>query len=103
MFLQPEGSTGHVVHFGLSEARNVDALFFMLAWAWYVFEKNRSGTHYTDLVFLNQVGYVGHVLCSVRPECEMSTHYFSCSRGPVAVSTKSALGQVTLNFCFCIW
>jgi hypothetical protein len=36
----------------------------MLVWVRYVFDKNRSGTHYTDLVFSNQVGYVGHVVYS---------------------------------------
>jgi hypothetical protein len=33
---------------------------------------------------------------------ETSTHYFSCSGGPIAVSIKSAPGHVTPNLCFCI-
>jgi hypothetical protein len=32
----------------------------------------------------------------------MSTHWFSCSGGPGADSTKSALEHVTTNMCFCI-
>jgi hypothetical protein len=30
VFLHPVGSAGHIVHFGASGARNIDALFFML-------------------------------------------------------------------------
>jgi hypothetical protein len=32
--------------------------------------------------------------------CETSTHQFSCSSGPGAVSIKTVSGDVTLNFCF---
>jgi hypothetical protein len=38
----------------------------------------------------------------VLPGHGTSTHYFSCSCGPGATSTKSALGHVTPNLCFCI-
>jgi hypothetical protein len=41
------------------------------------FHKNRVGTHYTDLVFLHLVGYVGHVVIPVHPRREILTHYFS--------------------------
>jgi hypothetical protein len=33
---------------------------------------------------------------------ETSTHYFSCSGGPGAVSTNGAPGHVMTNLCFCI-
>jgi hypothetical protein len=36
----------------------------------------------------------------MRPGCETSRHYFSCSGGTGAVSTKSAPGHITLNSCF---
>jgi hypothetical protein len=39
----------------------------------------------------------------VRPGHETSTHYFSCSGGPGAVSIKSALAHIKLDVCFCIW
>jgi hypothetical protein len=36
----------------------------------------------------------------VRPGCETSTHYFSCSGGLGAISIRSALGHVMLILCF---
>jgi hypothetical protein len=41
-----------VVHSGVSEARNVIALFFRLGWDRYGFDKNHARTHYNELVFL---------------------------------------------------
>jgi hypothetical protein len=64
VFLHPVGSTGHVVHFGVSRVRNVDALFFMFGWDWYGFIKKRDGTRYAEPVFLHLVGYIGHVVHS---------------------------------------
>jgi hypothetical protein len=52
------------VHFSASRAPNVIALFFMLGWDWYVFDKNRSRTRYAKLVFLHQVGCAGRVVYS---------------------------------------
>jgi hypothetical protein len=52
---------GHVVHFAASWPRNVIALFFMLQWDWYGFDKNLVGTPYTELAFLHPEGSVGQV------------------------------------------
>jgi hypothetical protein len=42
---------GHVVYSRASGTRNVDALFFMLAWDRYEFYKKHVGTSYVELVF----------------------------------------------------
>jgi hypothetical protein len=55
VFLHPVGFASHVVHFGTSEVRNVDALFFMLRWDQYGFHKKWAGTRYTQLMFLHTV------------------------------------------------
>jgi hypothetical protein len=64
VFLQPVGSTGHIVHSGASETRIVDALFFMLVWDRYGFDKKRVRTRYSKLMFLHLVGTAGHVVHS---------------------------------------
>jgi hypothetical protein len=63
-FLHPVGSIGHVVLSSVSGLRNVDALFFMLQWDQYGFDKKRFRTRYAKLVFLHPVGSVGHVVHS---------------------------------------
>jgi hypothetical protein len=62
VFLHPIGSAGHVVQSGVSEARNIDALFFVLRWDWYGFDKKCTRTHYAELMFLHPLGSVGHIL-----------------------------------------
>jgi hypothetical protein len=59
-----DGSAGHVVHPGASRARNMIALFFMLGWDRYGFDKKRSRTRYVAVVFLHQVGCAGHIVYS---------------------------------------
>jgi ABC-type microcin C transport system permease subunit YejB len=61
------GLVGHVVHSGVSGARNVNALFFMQLWDQYGFDKKYIGTRYAELLFLYTVGYVGHVVHSGAP------------------------------------
>jgi hypothetical protein len=55
-------------------------------------------THYTKPEFLHLVGSTGHIVHSGAS----SAHYFSCSGGPGAVSTKSTLGHVMPYLYFCI-
>jgi hypothetical protein len=64
VFLHPVGSAGHVVHLGASEVQNVNALFFMVGWGLYGFDKKRAGTRYADLVFLHPVGSAGYIVHS---------------------------------------
>jgi hypothetical protein len=54
----------HIVYFGASEERNVDALFFIIRWAWCGFHKKCTGTRYSKVVFLHSVGSTGHVVHS---------------------------------------
>jgi hypothetical protein len=63
-FLHPMGSTGHVVNSGVSGARNIGAIFFILGWDQYGFHKKRVGTRYAELVFMHPVGSTGHVVHS---------------------------------------
>jgi hypothetical protein len=56
------GSAGHIVHSYVSDARNVDVLFFMPGLALCDFHKKRSATHYVEIVFLHPVGSVGHIV-----------------------------------------
>jgi hypothetical protein len=53
------GYAGHVLHFGASGARNIDALFFMLGRDRYGFDKKCAGTRYTELVFFASDGICG--------------------------------------------
>jgi hypothetical protein len=51
VFLCSVGSVGHIVHSDAFKVRNGEALFFMLRWDWYRFDKKRVRTRYTELVF----------------------------------------------------
>jgi hypothetical protein len=52
------------VNSGASRARNINALFFMLGWDRYVLDKKRTGTRYSELMFLHPVGSARHVVNS---------------------------------------
>jgi hypothetical protein len=49
-------------------ARNIDALFFMLGWDRYGFDRMHTRTRYTKLVFLHPVGFAVHVVHSGASE-----------------------------------
>jgi hypothetical protein len=52
------------VHSGASGARNVDALFLMLGWDRYKYDKKRTGSRYAELVFWRSFRFVGHLVDS---------------------------------------
>jgi hypothetical protein len=96
------GYTGHVLHCAASEARNIDALFFMLGWDHYGFQKQHNETRYAELVFYIRWDLRATYYLPLRPGRKTSMHYFSCSAGTGTVSTKSVMGHVTPNLCLCI-
>jgi hypothetical protein len=55
-----------VEHPGASGARNVIALFFILWWDRYGFDKKHTRTRYVKYVFLHPVGSAGYVVHSGR-------------------------------------
>jgi hypothetical protein len=77
LFLHPVVSVAHVAHSGASEARTIDALFFMLKWDQCSFHKKRVGTWYVELVLLHPVGYAGYVVHYGASVSETLMHYFS--------------------------
>jgi hypothetical protein len=92
VFVHPAGSVARIVHSSASGGQNIDALFFMLGWDRYGFDKKRVLTHYAKLVFLHPVGSVGHVVHSDAWGSEMLIHYFSCSG-----ATRTDLTRETLH------
>jgi hypothetical protein len=60
------GNAGHIVHFGSSGVENDEALFLILGWNRYGFDKKRVRTRYTELAFLHPVGSMGHVVQSIE-------------------------------------
>jgi hypothetical protein len=64
LFLHLVGSAGQVVHFGVSEAQNVDVLFFMSEWTRCGFHRKHTGTLYAGLVFLHPVRSMVHIVHS---------------------------------------
>jgi hypothetical protein len=51
LFLHPVGYVGHVVHFGASGVRIIDALLFMLGWDQFRFNKKQGETLCCTCVF----------------------------------------------------
>jgi hypothetical protein len=100
LFLHSVQSTGHVVHYGASEARNVDTLFLMPVRAPCGSHRRHVETRCTKLVSLHLMRSVGHVVYSVRPGRQTLMHYFSCLCGPCVDPIKSAPKHVTMNLCF---
>jgi hypothetical protein len=45
----------HVVHSSAPGVQNNSALFFMLGWNWYGYDKKRTRIRYVELVFLHPV------------------------------------------------
>jgi hypothetical protein len=81
--------------------KSVEALFFMLRWDPYGFHKKHVRTRYTELVvFCIRWDVRVMLYISVCPGCETSSHYFSYSGRPGAVSIKSAPGHVMPKLCF---
>jgi hypothetical protein len=62
--LHPVGSAGHVVHSGVSGARNISAQFFTFGWDRCGFHKKRGRTRYAKLLFLHLNRFTGHVVHS---------------------------------------
>jgi hypothetical protein len=82
--LHAYGSAGHVVHTGASAARNIDALFFMLRWDRYGFDKKRIRTCYAKLMFLHPVESVGHIVHSGASRARsVDALFFMLGVGPV--------------------
>jgi hypothetical protein len=74
----------------------------MLRLARWDFQKNRAGTRYAELVFLHPVGYAGYVVHSgASRACNVDALFVMLGQDWYD-STKSALGYVTPNMCFCI-
>jgi hypothetical protein len=102
VFLHPKGSTGHIVYSGASGARNVDALFFMLGWAWYDLYKQCTGTLRRTYVSASSgicgLGSGFWCIWAVKHR-----HTIFILSGTCTDFTKSALRHLTPSFCFCIW
>jgi hypothetical protein len=96
------GSVGHAEHCGISGARNIDALFFLLWWARSGLKKSAPRHVTPNMCFSRQCDLRVTLSILVRSRRETSTHYFSYTSCPGAVSCECVRGHVALNLCFCI-
>jgi hypothetical protein len=89
------------VQSGASGARNINALFLMLASAQNGFDKKNAMTRYAELVFLHPVRSAGHVVHSIASRAQNINAFFN-ARVAESDSAKIALGHITPNLFFCI-
>jgi hypothetical protein len=92
----------HIMHSSASRPKNVNTLLFKHWWDWYGFNKMRTGTCYTKLVFLNPVGYMVHVVHSDASREGNVKALFLMLGGLGVVSIKSVPGHFILNLVFFI-
>jgi hypothetical protein len=100
--LYPVGSVGNVVHCGVSGARIINVLFFLLGWDRYRFQKKCIETHYAKLVFSYPVGSTGHVVhCCASRVRNIDAVFFLLGWDRYELH-KNTSGYLALNMCFCI-
>jgi hypothetical protein len=75
----------------------------MLEWDRYGFNKMRTRIRYSELVFFNPMGSVGHVVHSITFAVRNINALFCKLRWDKYRFDKKALGHITMNLCFCIW
>jgi hypothetical protein len=102
VFLYPVGSTGQVVHSGASEPRNVDAVFFMLGWDRYRYDKKCVRHVMLNLCFFASSGICGScsaLLCIREAKCRHTN--FHARVRPIRIwqkARKDALRQSCVFF-----